>query len=128
MLCPHCFIFSVRGGGHIQDALLGEFLLCKLSGQTLFTEYHNAVRHSQQLLHIGGDHDHALAFLAKAVHELIDLILCAHIDAAGGLVKDDNIGLGCQRLAHDHLLLVAAGQGAHLGCIQIGALMRMALP
>ena len=44
----------------------------------------------------------------------VDLILRAHVDAAGRLVEDQDVGVAFQPLGHDDLLLVAAGEAADL--------------
>src|SRR5690606_1911804 len=47
-------------------------------------------------------------------HELVDGPLGPDVDAAGGLVHDDDAGVGDEPLGQDDLLLVAAGQEADL--------------
>ena len=42
--------------------------------------------------------------------QLFDLRLCAHVDSAGRLVKDDKLGIRRQPPCKDHLLLVSARQ------------------
>ena len=46
---------------------------------------------------------------------MVDLDLRAHVDTAGGLVENEDVRIGVDPLADDHLLLVAAGElGRHL--------------
>src|SRR5690606_24708124 len=47
----------------------------------------------------------------ERVDELVDLHLRPDVDAAGGLVEEQDEGVGGEPLAHDDLLLVAAGEG-----------------
>ncbi len=47
------------------------------------------------------------------VDDSVDFILGAHIHTAGGLIQHHDIRQGEHPLAHQHLLLVAAGQVAH---------------
>jgi len=121
-LSPHIFFFPVAGGSHIQDQFLRELLLLQLAGQTFFAKDHNTVRHTKQFLHFRGNHDDALAFLAHVVHQLVDLILRTDVNAAGGLVKDNDIRLGSHCLTNDDLLLVTTGEGHDLGILQVGSL------
>jgi hypothetical protein len=46
------------------------------------------------------------------VDQGVDLLLGADVDAAGRLVEDQHARLARQPAAQDHLLLVAAGEGA----------------
>ena len=43
----------------------------------------------------------------------VDFVLSTHIDATGGLVQDQNLGLSEHPLAQNHFLLIAAGKGCH---------------
>ena len=52
--------------------------------------------------------------LGKVEDQLVDLVLRAHVDAAGGLVQQQDLRLGQQPAADDDLLLVAAGERADL--------------
>ena len=49
--------------------------------------------------------------LRELVHELVDLVLGADVDAAGRVVQDEDPRLGHQPLGDDDLLLVAAREG-----------------
>ena len=55
-----------------------------------------------------------LALLGKVDDQLVDLVFRAHVDAAGGLVQQQDLGLGQKPAAQDDLLLVAAGKRADL--------------
>ncbi len=70
----------------------------------------DAVAHAQHLGQLAGDHEDAQALLGQLAHEPVDLGLGADVDAARGLVDDEQPGLAGQPLAHDDLLLVAAGE------------------
>ncbi len=75
-----------------------------------FVEYGDAVGQAHDFGQLRADQDHADALGGQAVHELIDRILGAHVDAARGFIEDDHAGLAEQPLADGHLLLVAAGE------------------
>ena len=51
----------------------------------------------------------------EVVEQPVDLLLGAHVDAAGGLVEDEDVAVLEQPLADDDLLLVAAGEVAPSG-------------
>ena len=55
-----------------------------------------------------------LALLGKVEDQLVDLVLRAHVDAAGRLVQQQHLRLGQKPAADDDLLLVAAGERADL--------------
>ena len=46
----------------------------------------------------GGDHDDGLALCRQLVHQLVDLALGAHVDAAGRLVEDQHVAVAQQPL------------------------------
>ena len=52
--------------------------------------------------------------LLELVDQHVDFLLGAHVDTAGGLVQNQHVRLRHQRLGQHHLLLVAAGEVAHL--------------
>ena len=70
----------------------------------------DAVRHAEDLRQLGGDHQDRHALLGEAAHEGVDLGFGADVDAAGGLVHDEDLRAGLEPLAEDDLLLVAAGE------------------
>ena len=60
------------------------------------------------------DDDDALALRGQPVDDRVDLVLRADVDAAGGLVEDQHVGVGVDPLRQHDLLLVAAGELAGL--------------
>ena len=72
--------------------------------------YNHAVAHAENLRHFRGNHDDAFTGLDQAVHDVVNLNLCTNVNAARGLVKDENIRFGVDPLADNHLLLVTAGK------------------
>ncbi|MCY1417919.1 hypothetical protein D9M71_334650 [compost metagenome] len=79
---------------------------------------HPALVHRHQpvealgLVHVGGRHQHAHARMAgaDAFDQLPELAARQRIDAGGGLVEDQQVGIVDQRAAQPELLLHAAGQ------------------
>ena len=69
-------------------------------------------REPQHLLQLGGDEHHRHALVGQGGDESLDLGLGADVDAAGGLVEDQQLRRGEQPAGEQHLLLVAAGQVA----------------
>ncbi len=72
--------------------------------------HHDPVAHADQLLDLRGDHQDGGAVGRELVDDLVDLELGADVDAAGGLVQDEEPRPAQQPLADHHLLLVAAGE------------------
>ena len=58
---------------------------------------------------IRGYHDDGHPLLYQLIHQSIDLLLGSHINAPCRLIKNNDVGLGCQSLGNYHLLLVASG-------------------
>ena len=81
----------------------------------------DAVTHADQLRHFGGNHDDRFSFFDQPVHNEVDFVFCADIDAPCRLVQNDDIRVCCKPLGNDHLLLVATGQILgqllHTGCL-----------
>ena len=101
-----------RGQGH-------NFLLAGVSGvhfasQTAAGHDQDAVTDAQQLGHFRRNHQNRLALVGQIDDQLVNFILGAHVDAAGGLVQEQDLRVGQQPAAQNDLLLVAAGQAADL--------------
>ena len=56
------------------------------------------------------DHDDRLALGRELVEQAVDLLLGADVDAARGLVEDQDVAVLDEPLGDDDLLLVAAGE------------------
>ena len=59
----------------------------------------DAVADAEQLGQLGGDDDDRLAGGHQPVDDRVDLVLGADVDAAGGLVEDQHVGVGEEPLA-----------------------------
>ena len=77
-----------------------------------FAHHHDAVGDADDLRQFGADDQHRRAVLREFVDDAVDLRLGADIDAARRFVQDQHLRLGLQQARQQHLLLVAAGQGA----------------
>ena len=73
----------------------------------------DAIGDAENLRHLGGDNDDRLPLLCHLYDQLIDLILGAHIDAAGGFVHQEHRGIPLQPFAEDDLLLVSAREAGN---------------
>ena len=78
-------------------------------------QHQDAVAHAEQLGEFAGDEHHGFSGVGELVDDLVDLQLRADVDAARGLVEEDDAGLGHERLAEHDFLLVAAGEFADGG-------------
>ena len=65
-------------------------------------------------LELGGDHQYAEALIGKLADERLNLGLGADVDAARGLVEDQELRIGAEPSRQQHLLLIAAGELANL--------------
>src|SRR6478735_6379315 len=74
-----------------------------------------AVAEPEDLLELGGDEDHRHPLGSQLGDLGLGLRLGADVDAPGGLVEDQDVGLGDQPASEQHLLLVAAREVAHQG-------------
>ena len=83
--------------------------------------HEHAVGDVDQLRQVAGVEEDRVAPGGEVAHQLEDLALGADVDAAGRVVEQEHARLGQQHLAEDHLLLVAAGEGA-------GELLRASRP
>ena len=108
-------LYVFRSQSH--DLFLRGVLGVHFAGQAAAGHDQNPVTHAQQLGHFRRDHQNGLALVGQVDDELIDLILGAHVDAAGGLVQQQHLGVGEEPAAENDLLLVAAGEAADLGLL-----------
>ena len=69
-----------------------------------------AVAHAQDFLEFGGDEEDGHPVGGEFVDELLDLGLGSDVDAAGGLVEDQEFGVGHQPAGQEHFLLVSAAE------------------
>ena len=77
-------------------------------------EDHQAVGKLDDLVQIRADQQHRGPGPTKLHQLLTDELRGAHVDATGGLIGDDEDGLGGELPGHHHLLDVAAGEHLHL--------------
>ncbi len=78
-----------------------------------FVHHIHTVRHAQHFRQFRRNHDDAVALGHKVIHDLVDFIFGTHINAACGLVNDQQLGLRHQAPGQHHFLLVATTQIAH---------------
>ena len=103
--------FAAFGGG-VHDVLRGGLGARDVGGDAALTDDEHAVGHAEDLGELGADHQDGEALTGEVGEQAVHLGLGADVDAARGLVDDQQLGLGGQPLGDDHLLLVAA---AHRG-------------
>lgn len=81
-----------------------------LAGDPSRAHDQNPVGHAEHLRELVRDHDHGLAGGGQIVHQPVDFELRAHVHAPGGLVEDEDLGVGFEPLGQDDLLLIATGK------------------
>ena len=77
-------------------------------------QHEHAVRALDDLLELGGDHQHAQALIGEFADERLNLGLGADVDAARRLVEDQELRIGAEPSRQQDLLLIAAGKLANL--------------
>ena len=82
----------------------------QLPGHPAFAHDDDAVAHAQDFGQLRRDHDDRLAFPSELVHQGVDFALGPDVDAARGLVENEDVAVADEPFRDDHLLLVAAGQ------------------
>ena len=107
----HRAVLQVVGGG-VHDGLGGGVGAVEVGGDPALADDEDAVGHAEDLGELGGDHQDREALPGELGEQPVHLGLGADVDAAGGLVDDQQLGIGGQPLGDDDLLLVAA---AHRG-------------
>ena len=103
-------------GGGAHDVLGGGLVAGDVGGEPALADDQDAVGHAEHLGQLGGDHQDRQPLAGQLGEQPVDLGLGADVDAAGGLVDDQQLGLGGQPLGDDDLLLVAA---AHRGRVHV---------
>ena len=93
-----------------QHALFGGIRAGELRVNAPAMHHHDAIAHAQQLRQLRRDHDDAGAARGQPIHQVVDLDLRADVDAARGLVEDEDAARARQPLPEHDLLLVAAAQ------------------
>ena len=69
-----------------------------------------------------GDHQHRDAHFAHPLQQLHHFQTQLRVNVAGGLVRDDQLGVMHQRTRHSHTLLLAAGKGIR---VALGLILQM---
>ena len=83
----------------------------ELGGDSAFVHDEDPVGHAEHLGELRRDHQDRDAAPREVGEESVHLGLGAHVDAAGGLVDDEELRLGREPLGEHDLLLVAAREG-----------------
>ena len=98
-------------GGH---AAHQDFLICvlrrNLASDLALADRVDPVADAEQLRQLRRNHHHALALVGQRVDELVNLVLRPHVDTAGWLVQDQDLGVGIHPLGQHDLLLVTTRQ------------------
>ena len=71
---------------------------------------HDSIAHSEDLRHFGRYHDHRETLPGQFRDQSVNFSFCAHVNAAGGLVEDQDLWRRQQPASNQGLLLVAAAE------------------
>ncbi len=97
----------------MRDRFLRRLRARDLSHHAPVAQDHDPRGQGQQLRHLARDQEDGAAVRGQAVDEGVDLRLGPDVDAAGGLVQDEDPAARGQPAGEDDLLLVAAGEARH---------------
>ena len=75
----------------------------------------DAVAEALGLVHVMGGEDDGAAGALQVIHEVPEMPASLRIEAGGGLVEEQQLGIADQRAGHGQALLLAAGKRAHAG-------------
>ncbi len=82
----------------------------QLAGEPAVAHHEDPVGHADHLGQLAGDHQDADAVGGEGAHQLVDAVLGADVDAAGGLVHQHDLRRRGEPPGEHDLLLVAAGE------------------
>src|SRR5688500_14262211 len=99
-------------GGVGHDPLLGRLGRSELGHDPALAHDQDPIAHAEHLGQLGRDHDDPDSGRGKPTQQRVDLALCPDVDAACGLIDEQDPAAGVQPLGEDDLLLVAARQVA----------------
>src|SRR5215208_4224565 len=99
-------VMPMRHGGH--DGGLADGVALQVRDRPAVPEHEDAARRLDDLLKLGGDHQHPESLVGELSHEIQDLCLGPDVDAAGRLVEDQEARVHAQPAGEKDLLLVAA--------------------
>src|SRR5829696_5596294 len=108
LLNPIARIFTVRE--HLHQVALGDLLLGERPDHGALPQGDHAIATLGHLLQLRRDKDDAETLHREIVHELLDLRLSSHVNAARRLVQYEHLGVHAQPACQKDFLLVAAGE------------------
>ena len=107
---PHSPDEAVGGGQ--QGVLAG--VRGQLGDDAATVEHGGAVAHEADLAQLAGEHQHGGALVGERADEVVHLVLGSDVDAARRVEQQHHAQATGEPAGDRHLLLVAAGQPAHL--------------
>src|SRR5665647_862056 len=87
-----------------------------IEGDPALVDLDDAGEDSAQGLELMGDDQHRCSARGQSGENLAQDLLTGQVDAGGGLVHDQDVGLGGQGPGDQHATLLATGEGAHIDC------------
>lgn len=101
-------------GEHVEQMPLGHRVAREFARHRAAAQDDDAVGALDEFFDVGGDEQDGEALPGEFVDEALDLGLGADVDAAGGFVEQQHLGLQAEPAGEEYLLLVAAGEFADL--------------
>ncbi len=100
---------------HFDDPRLGYVVPGQLADNMALAHHHDSVGQDRQFLNIGRNDDDADAAPRQFAKGLVNLFACADVDAAGGLVEDQELGVRTQPSRDQGFLLVTSREARNPG-------------
>lgn len=101
-------------GEHFEQMALRHLVARQFARDRAAAQDDDAVGALDEFLDVGGDEQDGEALAGKVVDEALDLGLGTDVDAAGGFVEQQDLGLKAEPAGQQDLLLVASGEFADL--------------
>ena len=102
---------------HERGGLVPEIVVAGVHLAGFVIDVHDVGAHGVKEVAVMADHNHD----GVAVHqEVLQPFGAFHVQAVGGLVQQNDVGMAKQRLRQQHLHLLAAVEAGHLGVVQLG--------
>src|SRR4051812_13709775 len=96
-------------GRETHDGFFAELGTTYFAGKLTFVQHEHSVGEAENFFQIARCEQDRYAVSSQLVDELINLLLCAHINSTRRLIEQKNLGRKGQPLSKDDFLLIAAG-------------------
>src|SRR5208283_5716949 len=107
---PAGLVFPRGASGQMDEFLLSRVASVDFAHQRAFVQHKDPVAQPDQFRHFGGDDNDTIAGFGIFPQQPVDFRLGPDVNAARGLIHDQDLGQGGQPAGQEGLLLVPAGK------------------